>query len=276
MATEPTQTDACAGPTSETPPQLVPERERALALEIERLRALDRAKDEFVSNVTHELRTPLTNVRLYLGLLQRGRPEKHDHYVDVLVRETERLGALVDDLLELSRLDVARLGGPPERLPVDLVEVVTAAMERASARASEADVTLHVSVDHDLPRVSGDAVQLARAVDNLVGNALAYTPRGGSVDVRLGAEGKHVTLRVSDTGIGIPPSERDRVFERFFRGERARSLGVPGTGLGLPIVREVVCRHGGSVSIGESMHASSGGSCVTVQLPVDEATEADA
>jgi two-component system, OmpR family, phosphate regulon sensor histidine kinase PhoR len=246
----------------------VAERTRELAEANERLGELDRLKDQFVSNVSHELRTPLTNIKLYLDLLQRGRPDRRDHYLAVLERESDRLQILIDDLLDLSRLDIARVKGTSDPAPVDLAEVVGTVLESHAAHAEARGVTVEWHTEPALAPARGQRNQLAQVVTNLVANAINYTPRGGHVGLDVTMDGATLLLEVADTGVGIPPEERPHVFDRFYRGERARALNVPGTGLGLAIVKEIVDLHGGQVALDARDPA---GTRVEVRLPRWEA-----
>jgi signal transduction histidine kinase len=232
-----------------------------------RLQELDRLKDQFVSNVSHELRTPLTNIKLYVNLLAHGRADRHAHYIEVIARESDRLERLIDDLLDLSRLDIARVRGAPEPVAVDMVEVVDAIVASHAPRAKAATVALAFAPDGTIPPVRGDRNQIAQIVANLVANAVSYTLPGGRVSIALRPAGQSVRLSVTDTGIGIAPEDLPHVFDRFYRGTHDRVRAVPGTGLGLAIVKEIVGLHGGSVNLSS---AADGGTRIDVDLPIWE------
>ena len=203
----------------------------------------------FVGDAAHELHTPLTALctNLELAALDRAR------------EQVARLIALTDDLLDLSRLETACT---PDLVPVNLAALVRTASEYHASRAEQADVVFRLDVPDALPLVQGNAPQLQRLFDNLLDNAIKFTPPGGAVTVSLGADSQGVELVVADTGIGIPPDDLPLLFERFRRGRNAARY--PGSGLGLALVRAIVRAHGGTV------HAGSGadGTCFTVRLPV--------
>ena len=219
--------------------------------DITRQKELDRLKDQFVANVSHELRTPLANVKLYLELLERGRPDKHDQYMQTLKRETARLEKLITDLLDLSRLD---LGTIPLLLgPTDLNALVTELLVDRVALAADRGLTLDHQPAASLPPALADPAMIAQALSNLIANALNYTPRGGHVtlgtDVRSRENRDWITFTVRDGGPGISNADRPHIFERLYRGEAGRRSGLPGTGLGLAICKEIVDRLGGHISV---------------------------
>jgi NtrC-family two-component system sensor histidine kinase KinB len=263
--------------------------------DITRLRELDRLKSKFVSNVSHELRTPLTNIKMYVSLLQKGKPEKQARYLEIIERESNRLTMLIEDILSLSRLEARET--PPQRVPVAVGETVESVLSIHQARAEIKAIDLKAQLAPSLPLIEADRNQIVQMLTNLVGNALNYTPEGGTVRVSTfqvevargtahvvrGAEGAEdipalllsgvrsgnwVAIRVTDTGIGIPAEDRERIFDRFYRG-KVEDLGIPGTGLGLPIVREILELHNGHVFV-ESEEGV--GSTFTVLLPVPVAT----
>ena len=235
--------------------------------DITRLKELDRMKSDFVSNVSHELRTPLANVKLYAALAQKGRPEKRHQYLAIIESETERLETLIEDILDLSRLERGAVKLQIEPLP--LAEIVQQVVGAHLATARAKDVKLAWQVPDGLPPLPADRTQLLLMLNNLLGNALQYTPHGGSVWVearvgeRRGQPALHIAVR--DTGIGIPADEYERIFERFYRG-RHTPVGTTGTGLGLTIVKESMALHGGEVMV-ES--AVGQGSTFTLCFPLE-------
>ncbi len=243
----------------------------AVLRDISQLKELDRMKDQFVSNVSHELRTPLANLKLYLELLQQGRPERRDGYLQVMDREVERLARLIRDLLDLSRLQSEhRAERPRRREPVNLDEIIALVIQDNLAWAeSKHEVLRHEAETSPLPWVMGDPDQIVRALTNLVANALNYTPEHGEVIVRSRAAGPEhspaewVIIEVSDTGIGIPAAELPHIFERFYRGTNVNPA-IPGTGLGLAIIKEIVELHGGTITV-ESQEGA--GSTFCLRLP---------
>ena len=231
--------------------QRVAERTRELAEANERLKEVDRLKDQFISNVSHELRTPLTNTKLYLSLLEHGRPDKRDAYLQTLHRETGRLHNLIEDLLELSRLD---LGAAKIHLePTNINHLAAELIGDRSAMASDRGQLLDCHLDPDLPLAAGDPKRIVQVMSNLMANAINYTPRGGSIvlstAIRPWDERDWITFTVRDTGRGIPAEELPNLFKRFFRGEAGLASGAPGTGLGLAICKEIVDKMGGRISV---------------------------
>ena len=212
-------------------------------------RELDRLKDQFVSNVSHELRTPLANMKLYLSLLTRGLPEKRDHYLQTLQRETGRLENLIEDLLDISHLD---LGATRIRaVPVEVDPIIAQLVADRSDLAAQHALTLKYRSQPAMPLVLADPDLLSQVMSNLMGNAINYTPSGGAITITTQAidaaeeTERWVTIAVQDTGSGISAADRPHIFERFYRGEAGRKSGTPGTGLGLAICKEIVERMNG-------------------------------
>jgi signal transduction histidine kinase len=225
-------------------------------------RHLDAVRRDFVANASHELKTPAASIQ---AAAETIRTASHDdpavvpRFAAQLEREAVRLSRIVGDLLDLSRLE----SGSDLDEAVALDAVLRDEGERFEVPAAEAGVTL--SVDAELvPRVRGSARDLALLVRNLVDNAIRYTRPGGRVDAELAADDGDVVLRVRDTGIGIPQRELPRIFERFYRVDRARSRETGGTGLGLSIVRHVVENHGGRIAVESELGR---GTCFEVRLP---------
>jgi two-component system phosphate regulon sensor histidine kinase PhoR len=235
----------------------------------ERLQALSRLKDEFVSNVSHELRTPITNIKLHLDLLA-GNPKKTEANLATLQRETARLARIIEDLLYLSRLDQGKM-----EIRITSIDCNALADQYVIDRqplAGRNGQTLTFAGHQDLPAVRGDEGLLGQALSILLTNALNYTPRGEQVVVsthlREKAGERWVGFRVSDTGPGIPPDEHKQLFERFFRGKTGHESGVPGTGLGLAVVQEIAERHGGVVEV-VSEGVPGKGAAFSVWLPAN-------
>jgi signal transduction histidine kinase len=249
------------------------EREAAEALveQNERLIEIDRMKDRFVSSVSHELRTPLTSMVGYLELLVGGEDELDEeeraHFLEIVNRNCLRLNRLVDDILFVARVDAGRLS--LEREGVDFGELAASAVESARAAASGKGIDLQLSVEDGLPQLAADSLRLTQMLDNLISNAVKFTPAGGTVTVSVSSNGAGIRLGVADTGVGIPADEVDRVFDRFFRA--SSSSVAQGTGLGLSIVKSIVDVHGGTVSV-ESTEGV--GTTFAVDLPARVPTEA--
>ena len=244
----------------------VEERTADLRQALARAQEADQAKTEFVSNVNHELRTPLSNLKLYLGLLRKGNPEKFTFYLDTLDREINRLSALVEDTLALASL--GRTKQPDSRM-VDLVETAREAVTRFGALADSRHITLDAVLPDEPLMVQADGDQIMRVLVNLLGNALVYTPGGGQVVVSARAHravgGQWAVVAVKDTGPGIAPEDQRNIFDPYFRGQVGRESGVPGSGLGLAIANEVIQLHHGRIEL-ES--APGAGATFSVWLPL--------
>jgi signal transduction histidine kinase len=212
--------------------------------EVTEARQVDRIKDALVATVSHELRTPLTSIIGYLELLGTGEPlgEEDARFVDIVRRNAARLQRMVEELLFLSRVDVGGL--ELELDDVDVVELARTALGSADPAAAAKRITLEYG-GPDALHARADGNRLGQVFDNLVSNAIKFTPERGRVKVTLGSDNGAIVASVCDTGVGIPLAEQSRLFERFFRSSATRDL--PGTGLGLTIVRAIVEGHGGSV-----------------------------
>ena len=220
-------------------------------------------KDDFVAMVSHEFRTPLTSIHGYVSLLleEEDRLSPEDtHYLEVVARNTDRLHRLVTDLLSSAESRPIEL----DRAPTDVCEVVRASVESARPHAESKDLTMTVDAPSYL-RIMVDPQRFAQVVDNLVSNAVKYTPEGGRVSVALAGYDDHIELSVTDTGIGIDPAERDRLFTRFFRTKDAEERSIQGVGLGLSITKKIVETHGGRIEV----ESSEEGSRFLVWLPLD-------
>lgn len=236
--------------------------------DISRLKEVERLKTKFVSNVSHELRTPLTNIKTYLTLLERGKDEKRQHYLKVVHHETDRLAGIIQDLLTISRLDAEP--GVEVITPSDPLFAINEIFDVFAAKAESRQIAFTCEIPYPLPMVRMESRHLEQLLINLVGNAFAYTPKDGAVqilaDVALN-EGM-VWIRVVDNGVGIPPDDIPRLFERFFRGQVAEEIGVSGTGLGLAICKEILDRYGGKIEVQSKLGY---GSEFTVWLPMETA-----
>jgi PAS domain S-box-containing protein len=240
--------------------------QQALSEQNERLRELDRLKDEFISLVSHELRTPLTSIRGYLELLLDGGAgelsDDQSRFLAVVDRNSKRLMHLVGDLLFLAQVEAGKLA--LEFGEVDLDDIVAESVEAAKPSADEKGIELRVSLA-STPKMVGDRSRLAQVLDNLVSNALKFTTEGGTVDVRVSAQNGDALIEVVDTGIGIAPQDQALLFDRFFRSGEATERAIPGTGLGLTIVKAIVERHDGSIEVESSKGT---GTTMRIRLPV--------
>jgi signal transduction histidine kinase len=241
-------------------------RNRQLAEQNDRLRQLDALKDEFISLVSHELRTPLTSIRGYAELLadDDGLTDEQRRFLGIVDRNAGRLLDLVSDLLFLAQVDAGRMTF--ELQPVDLEAIVLECVESSVPAARAKQIELHAHTER-LPDVPGDPARLAQVLDNLVSNALKFTPEGGRVDVRLAATGDSAVIEVADTGHGLADDDQDQLFERFFRSSRAAEDAIPGTGLGLAIAKTIVERHGGRIALDSTVDA---GTTARVELPLPQ------
>ena len=217
----------------------------------ERLRKLDRMKDEFIALVSHELRTPLTSICGYLELLLAddagSEPDDERHgWLKVIDRNAERLLRLVEDLLLTAQASAGNLALDTAEL--DVGAVVELAVQAGAPVAAARGIELTCTVE-ELPPASGDRLRIGQVVDNLVSNALKFTPHGGSVDVRAYPRGRAIRIEIADTGVGVPEAEQEHLFDRFFRARRAQENAVPGVGLGLSIAKAIVEAHKGRISM---------------------------
>ncbi|AQS57277.1 cell wall metabolism sensor histidine kinase WalK [Novibacillus thermophilus] len=231
---------------------------------------LEQQRKEFVANVSHELRTPLTTIKSYLEALDDGAMQDRElgpKFLDVTRRETDRMIRLVTDLLHMSRLDSKEASLRLQPMPIAplLEEVAT----RFAIPIERKNIQLVLDLSAPLPDVWADRDQIRRVLDNLMSNAIKYTAdEGGKITVRARQkDDRYVEVRIQDNGIGIPRKDLDRIFERFYRVDKARSRSMGGTGLGLSIAREIIRAHGGEIDMDSELHA---GTTVTFTLPVRE------
>ncbi len=230
------------------------------------MRAME-VKNGFIASVSHELRTPLTSIRGYADLLMErdDLPEDAVRQLSVVIRNSERLGRLVADLLHSAQMDL----GPVQvnRTRCDLALLVRDAVQAATPAASASQITLACETPERL-LVMLDQDRIRQAIDNLVSNAIKYTPPQGQVDVRLRVDGRRIDLSVADTGIGIEAADRDRLFTRFFRSRHAEEQSIQGVGLGLSITKSIVESHGGRIEVDSEVGR---GSTFRMRVPVDPA-----
>ncbi len=231
------------------------------------LQRVNKIRRDFVANVSHELKTPATSLKLLAESLEETieeDPVQARLFATQLKRETERLAQLITDLLDLARLESE--GRPEHPNLVDVRGVLMAVLVRMRRVARRKNITLQWKRFGKAAQytVRGDETQLTSMFTNLVDNAINYTPPGGRVEVTGGMESSEIVIRIADTGIGIPEGKLSRIFERFYRVDRARSKATGGTGLGLSIVRHVAENHGGRVTVASTLGE---GSVFTVHLP---------
>ncbi len=239
---------------------------------------VDRLKSEFVATVSHELRTPMTSIRGYVDILLMGAAgaltENQTHFLDIIRNNTERLNILVTDLLDISRIESGRVILAPQE--IHLKEIATDVIDNVRQRAKNDEKAMKISLDmaSDLPEVYADPDRLRQIVNNLVENAYHYTPENGEVTLAIHAinGGDEIQINVQDNGVGIALEDQSQVFERFYRGEDPLVLATPGTGLGLPIVRQLVEMHNGKIWL-ESSGKPGEGSTFSFTLPVYKKSE---
>ncbi len=250
--------------------------------DITELRRLEKIRKDFVANVSHELRTPLTSIKGYVEALLDGGKDDQDtsaKFLDIILKQSDRLNLILEDLLQLSKIESGQVLLRHEPLQIEVIVERTMAMMRPLA--GKKGHRLVVDVPSGLPLVNGDEERLGQVLSNLLDNAIKYTPEGGSITVAArhvvsggpsaGGKSESLEISVADTGIGIPESDRPRVFERFYRVDKARSREMGGTGLGLAIVRHIVEGHGGQVWVEGNRPC---GSRFVVRLPVQPSEQA--
>jgi PAS domain S-box-containing protein len=234
-----------------------------------RLVELDRVKASFLAEISHELRTPLTSILSFTELLRDGvgrdDPAEQVEFLDIITRNADRLLRLVDDLVLLDRAETGIL--PVDWGAFDVPSLVDEAVTTCSPSAEAKRITLEANLGEGA-LITGDAQRIAQLLDVLLSNAIKFTPEGGRVTVTATPSEDHWFISVADTGIGVPPAERDSLFERFYRASNARAARIPGSGLGLAVARAIARLHGGEISV------SSGdptGTVVLVALPIGSA-----
>jgi two-component system, OmpR family, phosphate regulon sensor histidine kinase PhoR len=246
--------------------------------DITELRRLEHIRKDFVANVSHELRTPLTSIKGYVeALLDGGKddPQTTVRFLDIILKQSDRLNLILEDLLQLSKIESGQVQLKHE--PLHIGSVVDRTIAMIKPLADKKQHRLRAQVDADLPLINGDQERLVQVVSNLLDNAIKYTPPGGEITVaarRIPVSrqrtadgiGDGVELTVNDTGIGIPEKDRPRVFERFYRVDKARSRELGGTGLGLAIVKHIVEGHSGQIRVEANVPT---GSRFVVRLPAD-------
>lgn len=269
----------------------------AILQDLTELRRLERVRRDFVANASHELRTPVANIRAIAETIEgaEGDAQVIARFLPTIVSEAERLSRLVADLLDLARAEASEA---PPHTPVQLQNVISNVVTSLEAKARRRSIVVDWQPNGDAPVVEGDPAGLEQVAFNLLDNALSYTPDGGRVELRLAASqtSSHrniskraserrrsgdrasesaalpvAILEVRDTGIGIPADDLPRIFERFYRVDKARSRAEGGTGLGLAIVKHIVENHGGHVEVRSQVGQ---GSTFRVELPVVEARPA--
>jgi two-component system phosphate regulon sensor histidine kinase PhoR len=244
-----------------------PDRTGVLAAlhDVSELRRLERVRQEFVANVSHELKTPLTAIKGYVETLLTGAledPEHNREFLKIIEDHARHLSLLIDDVLDLSAIEAKRVNFRFEAVSLD--EITQRLIKGLAPMAKTKDVTIHNHLTAALPKVRADKDKLAQILMNLIDNAIKFNKQGGRVEISADVANGAVQVTVKDTGVGIAPDDLPRVFERFYRADKARSHDTAGTGLGLAIVKHLVEAHQGSVQA-QSIHGQ--GSTFTFSLP---------
>ena len=234
--------------------------------DITQQRSAERARNQFINQVTHELRTPLTNIRLYAETAiedGEGNAEVRANCLNVINQESRRLERIVSEMLSVAEIEAGSTMIRRDEVYADVL--IKELQNDYQAQAKEKQIALDFNVSPKLPKLTADKDKLTLALHNLVGNALKYTPEGGRVTVSVDVKDGALAVDVTDTGIGIAPSEHDKIFDRFFRSADERVGQIVGTGLGLTLAREVMRLHGGDVTVQSEINR---GSTFTATLPV--------
>jgi two-component system phosphate regulon sensor histidine kinase PhoR len=230
-----------------------------------------RLRSQFVSSVTHELKTPLTSIRMFVETLRLGRhstPEARQEYLDTVVHETERLSRLINNVLDFARID---RGEKVYRMaPTDVGAATREAARAVAYPLAQGGYELATEIGVDLPTVHADGDSLTQALLNLLSNAIKFSEEGSRIDLRVSREESDLLLEVQDRGRGIPVRDQEAIFQDFFRSAEADRDGIPGTGLGLPLVAHVTKAHGGRVEVESEVGR---GTTFTIRIPIRDGPE---
>jgi len=232
--------------------------------DVTRQRQIEAMRRDFISNVSHELRTPLAAIKALTETLRDGAledPPAAQRFLDRMETEVDALSLMVTELLELSRIESGRV--PLELKPTRPIDIIQPAYERLCLQAERASLSFEIDCSESLPLVLADAARVQQVVVNLVHNAIKFTPGGGQVTLGAEQDGTNILFWVRDTGIGIAPEDLPRIFERFYKVDRARSSS--GTGLGLAIAQTIVHEHGGVIRVADNHPV---GAVFAVELPL--------
>jgi two-component system phosphate regulon sensor histidine kinase PhoR len=216
--------------------------------DITELRKLETVRNDFVANVSHELRTPLTSIVGYLDTLLESNVEDQElrnKFLKIIKDETDRLSNLINDLLNLSKIESQSIDLESD----DFEEVLNKVINLLQKNARDKNIDFKVEIADELPAVYMVREQIKQVLINLIDNAIKYTPEGGEIKINVEEEGDKVYFSVKDSGIGIPKADQERIFERFYRVDKARSRSLGGTGIGLSIVRNIIKQHGSNIQV---------------------------
>jgi two-component system, OmpR family, phosphate regulon sensor histidine kinase PhoR len=226
--------------------------------DITELRRLEKIRQDFVANVSHELRTPLSNIKGYAETLIDGAINDHDNamnFLNTIHTESERLSNLIEDLLSLSKIESGKL--KMALAPCNIIAVIEQSVSSLEKHAKEKSISVSINIPADIPNVIADEARLSQVFFNLIDNAIKYTHEGGKINITVRDIDKFVQVEIEDNGIGIPEADISRIFERFYRVDRARSRELGGTGLGLSIVKHIVQALGGEVRVASTLGLGS-------------------
>lgn len=222
---------------------------------------------DLLSNISHDLKTPLSVIASNLYLLKNVTDEEHSlRYIDRAERQVWRLEKSILDVMVISRLDTINR---PLDNHIDMVKVVQDCLAILSGKIEKNNLRVELNVAEGLPVIQGSEPDIIRVVENLLENAINYTAKDGEISIKLGYDRHCLSFAVRDSGIGIDPENVEKIFERFYRADRARSISTGGTGLGLSIVKKIVEMHGGAVTVDSQLNQ---GTTFTVQLPLNRTT----
>jgi two-component system phosphate regulon sensor histidine kinase PhoR len=216
--------------------------------DITQIRDLERVRKEFVANVSHELRTPLTSIKGFVETLRNGAlsdPEKSLRFLEIIEKHTERLNRLITDLLNLSQIESGKIG--MNLKSIYLGDVVSRVISNFKEIAEQKRQNIKINIPPDLPHVMADEGRIETVMENLLDNAVKYTPDHGEITISVFDKDDDIQIEIADTGMGIPPKDLSRIFERFYRVDKARTRELGGTGMGLSIVKHIIEAHGGNV-----------------------------
>ncbi|MFA5143265.1 MAG: ATP-binding protein [Candidatus Omnitrophota bacterium] len=226
--------------------------------DITELKRLEEIRKDFVANVSHELRTPISSIKGYAETLLDGKVDNEDtvkEFLSIIYQDSNRLANLIDDLLDLSKIESGKM--KMEFEPLEILPIVSRCVNVLEKTAKDKTLSLKLDIPADLSKVLGDHKRLSQVFLNLLDNAIKYTPEGGSITVIATSKEKIVQIDISDTGIGIAEKDLPRIFERFYRVDKARSRELGGTGLGLSIVKHIIQAHNGQVWVQSTLGQGS-------------------
>jgi two-component system phosphate regulon sensor histidine kinase PhoR len=234
--------------------------------DITELKRLEEIRKDFVANVSHELRTPISSIKGYAETLLDGKADNEDtvkEFLSIIYQDSNRLANLIDDLLDLSKIESGKM--KLEFEPLEILPIVNRCVNVLRKSAKDKSLSVKLDIPANLLKVLGDHKRLSQVFLNLLDNAIKYTPEGGSITVNATSKENIVQVDISDTGIGISEKDMPRIFERFYRVDKARSRELGGTGLGLSIVKHIIQAHNGQIWVQSML---SRGSTFSFTIPV--------